>query len=54
MRERVEAAGGRFTLTSLRGCGTTVAAVIPVPEGGGRVPSTQPVEASLEGGSERS
>jgi signal transduction histidine kinase len=32
MRERVEAAGGRFTLASLRGCGTTVAAVIPVAE----------------------
>jgi signal transduction histidine kinase len=30
MRERVEAAGGRFTLTSVRGCGTTVTAVIPL------------------------
>ena len=36
------------TLTSLRGCGTTVAAVIPVPEmSGRRLPVLQPSEETV-------
>jgi signal transduction histidine kinase len=30
MRERVKAAGGRFTVESIPGAGTTVSAVLPI------------------------
>ncbi|MGE5249863.1 MAG: sensor histidine kinase [Bacteroidota bacterium] len=62
MRERVEAAGGRFTLTSVRGCGTTVTAAIPLEarragsprEAAVEGPPGVPYEAPVTAGDQRS